>query len=248
VTRDARYGDSMERLMYNTILGAKPLERDGRTFYYSDYNFRGSKVYSPHAWPCCSGTMPQLAADYRISTYFRDARGVYVNLYIPSTLRWTQGGSQIALTQTSAYPHDTEVLFEVKASKAAEFAVNLRIPAWANGASVAVNGKRQAVQVGAFTTLWREWREGDRIEVELPMKARLEAVDAQHPETVGLLVGPVVLFAITDADPQVTRAQLLAAKKIGAESWQVETVGGPMKMLPFTGIGEEKYSTYVRVT
>ena len=45
------------------------------------------------------------------------------------------------------------------------------------------------------------------------MKARLEAVDAQHPETVALLVGPVVLFAITDAEPKVTRAQLLAAKK-----------------------------------
>ena len=248
VTRDARYGDSMERVMYNTILGAKPLERDGRTFYYSDYNFKGSKVYSPHAWPCCSGTMPQVAADYRISTYFRDSRGVYVNLYIPSTLRWTQGGAQIVLTQTSAYPHDTQVLFEVKASKAAEFAVNLRIPAWAEGASVAVNGRRLAVQAGAFTTLWREWKTGDRIEVELPLKARLEAVDAQHPETVGLLVGPVVLFSITDADPQVTRAQLLAAKKIGAETWQVETASGPMKMLPFTGIGDEKYSTYLRVT
>src|SRR3984957_13495307 len=74
VTRDSRYGDSMERVMYNTILGAKPLERDGRTFYYSDYNFNGSKVYSPHGWPCCSGTMPQVAADYRINTYFRDPR------------------------------------------------------------------------------------------------------------------------------------------------------------------------------
>ena len=73
VTGDPRYGDSMERMMYNTILGAKPLESDGRTFYYSDYNFKGSKVYSPHRWPCCSGTLPQVAADYRINAYFRDA-------------------------------------------------------------------------------------------------------------------------------------------------------------------------------
>lgn len=247
VTRDARYGDSMERVMYNTILGAKPLERDGRSFYYSDYNFKGSKVYSPHGWPCCSGTMPQVAADYRINTYFRDARGVYVNLYIPSTVRWTQGGAQIALTQKSAYPYDTHVEFEVKASKAAEFAVNLRIPAWAEGAAVVVNGRRRAAEAGSFTTLRREWKTGDRIEVELPMKARLEAVDAQHPETVGLVVGPIVLFAITEADPRVTRAQLLAARKIGAESWQVETASGPMKMLPFTRIQDEKYSTYVRV-
>ena len=59
--------------------------------------------------------------------------------------------------------------------------------------------------------------------MELPLKARLEAVDAQHADTVALLVGPIVLFAITDSQPAVTRAQLLAAKKTGAQSWQVET-------------------------
>ena len=247
VTRDSRYGDSMERMMYNTILGAKPLERDERTFYYADYNSKGRKVYSPHGWPCCSGTMPQVAADYRINTYLRDTRGVYVNLYIPSTLRWTQGGAQIAVTQKSEYPYDSQVQFEVKASKPAEFAVNLRIPAWAEGASVSVNGKREAAQAGTFAQVQRQWKSGDRIELELPMKARLEAVDPQHGDTVGLLVGPVVLFAITDGEPKVTRAQLLAAKKTGAQSWQVETAGGAMKMLPFTEIGDEAYSTYLRV-
>ena len=47
VTRDSRYGDSMERVMYNTVLGAKPLQPDGQTFYYSDYSFKGRKVYYP---------------------------------------------------------------------------------------------------------------------------------------------------------------------------------------------------------
>src|SRR5271167_2207047 len=131
----------MERVMYNTILGAKPLLADGSTFYYSDYNFRGSKFYKPDHWPCCSGTLPQVAADYRINTYFRDARGVYVNLYIPSTVRWTQGGAQVSLTQKGEYPYDSHVEFEVKTSRAMEFAVNLRIPAWAEGASVSVSGK-----------------------------------------------------------------------------------------------------------
>ena len=92
VTRDSRYGDSMERMMYNTVLGAKPLQPDGRAFYYSDYNFDGRKVYKQAHWPCCSGTLPQVAADYRINTYFRDPAGVYVNLYIPSTVRWTHNG------------------------------------------------------------------------------------------------------------------------------------------------------------
>src|SRR6202166_2333055 len=248
VTRDSRYGDSMERVMYNTILGAKPLERDGRTFYYSDYNFKGSKVYSPHGWPCCSGTMPQVASDYRINTYFRDAHGVYVNLYIPSTLRFTQNGAQIALTQKSEYPCDSHVQFDVKASKSAKFVLSLRIPAWAEGASISVNGKREAAQAGSFAQVRRHWNSGDRVDLELPMKARLEEVDRQHAETVGLLVGPVVLFAVTDAEPRVTRAQMLAVNKTDAQNWQVETADGPMKMLPFTAIGDESYSTYLRVT
>lgn len=248
VTRDSRYGDSMERVMYNTVLGSLPLEADGRTYYYSDYNFNGRKVYHKERWACCSGTLPQVAADYRINTYFRDARGVYVNLYIPSTLKWTQGGAEMALTQKSEYPYDSHIHFEVKASRAAEFAVNLRIPAWAEGASVSVNGKREAVLAGAFVTVWREWKDGDRIEVELPLKARLKALDPQHADTVALLVGPVVLFGVTDSQPAVTRAQLLAAKKSGPQNWQVETSGGAMKMLPFTGIGEEQYSTYLRVS
>ena len=74
VTGDGRYGDSMERVLYNTVLGAKRLEPDGHAFYYSDYNVSGRRVYFPDAWPCCSGTLPQVAADYRILTYFRDPR------------------------------------------------------------------------------------------------------------------------------------------------------------------------------
>ena len=60
VTRDSRYGDSMERVMYNTVLGAKPLMPDGRTYYYSDYNFEGRKIYrADQHWACCSGTLPR---------------------------------------------------------------------------------------------------------------------------------------------------------------------------------------------
>jgi len=234
-------------MMYNTILGAKPLQGDGRAFYYSDYNAKGRKVYSTHQWPCCSGTLPQVAADYRINTYFRHERGVLVNLYIPSTLRWMQGGAQIELTQKGEYPFDTHVQFEVKASRAVEFELKLRIPGWSEGASVAVNGKREAAAAGSFASVEREWKSGDRIDLELPMKTRLETIDARHPETVALMYGPLVLFAVTGAQPAVTRAQLLAAKKVGAQSWEVATASVTMKMLPFVAIEDEEYATYLRV-
>ena len=75
--------------MYNTILGAFPIQADGTSFYYSDYGTPGKKVWYRDKWPCCSGTFPQLAADYHISTYLRAADGVYVNLFTPSRVKWT---------------------------------------------------------------------------------------------------------------------------------------------------------------
>ncbi len=250
VTRDARYGDSVERLMYNTVLGAKPLQSDGTAFYYSDYNFAGHKGYSNHRWPCCSGTLPQVAADYRINTYFYDSQGLYVNLFIPSKVEWQHQNVRIDLTQKNTYPFDSVVHFELTMANPHEFGLYLRIPGWTRGASVAVNGKRQAAELapGTFAVLRRQWKTGDRIELDLPMTTRLEAIDAQHPEMVALMNGPLVLFAITNAAPQVTQKQLLAAKRTGMRRWQVETANGSIAMVPFTEIDNEDYSTYLRLT
>jgi uncharacterized protein len=250
VFRDPGYGDSMEKVMYNTILGAKPLQADGRTFYYSDYNVEGKKVYSEHRWPCCSGTFPQVAADYRINTYFRDAQGVFVNLYIPSTLRWTHRGAEVTLLQKSSYPNDGQIDFEFSLSKPTEIAVHFRIPAWAEGTSISVNGKRwrDPVLPGTFASLRRKWKNGDHVELEMPMKMRLQPLDARNPDTVALLRGPLVLFAVTTSPGKVTRQQLLDAKDAGPGKWQVATAGGPMKMLPFTAIEDEQYSTYLQVS
>ena len=249
MTQDSRYGDSMERVMYNTVLGAKPIQPDGRCFYYSDYHFQARKVYSSHRWACCSGTLPQVAADYRICTYFRDGQGIYANLYIPSTVRWNHAGSQVSLTQKSAYPLDGAVQFEFGLARPAEFAANFRIPEWAQGAALAVNGKRITTDVvpGRFASIRRKWKSGDRVELDLPMTARLQAVDTQHSNTVALMRGPLVLFAITKSAPKVSRTQLLAATSVGAGKWQVATAQEPIIMLPFAAIEDEQYSTYLQV-
>jgi DUF1680 family protein len=100
---------------------------------------------------------------------------------------------------------------------------------------------------GQFATVSRAWQNGDRIEIDLPMKLRLEAVDPQHPQTVALLCGPLVLFAITDKPPVVTARQLLAARKIGPQKWQTATADGTLDFLPFTAIADQSYSTYLTV-
>ena len=101
------------------------------------------------------------------------------------------------------------------------------------------------VKAGSFKAVRREWKTGDHLGLELPLTKRLEAIDARHPNTVALLCGPLVLFAITNARPVVTREQLLSATKAGERSWRAATSGAPLKLMPFTSIADEEYSTYL---
>jgi uncharacterized protein len=249
VTRDPRYGDSMERVMYNTVLGAKPLRADGRAFYYADYNVAGRKIYSNHRFPCCSGTLPQLAADYGISSYLRDARGIYVNLYLPSSARWVQQGARCSLRQITDYPFADTIAMRLTVSQPCEFAVRLRIPAWASGARIEVNGSRWhgAAEPGSFAIIERGWHDGDRIEFELPRRLRIEPLDARHPRTVALLCGPLVLFAIGGGNGQLQpqRAELLRARQIAAQRWQVSLGETTLTLLPYVAIDDEEYSTFL---
>jgi uncharacterized protein len=252
VTRDSRYGDSMERVMYNTVLGAKTLRPDGRAFYYADYNFSGRKVYSNHVFPCCSGTLPQVAADYRINAYFRDPLGIYVNLYLPSKVRWVQDGVKVSLSQTGDYPFEDSVSLELATSAPKEFALRLRIPEWAQGSRIEVNGKRWPDEpiCGRFAAISRQWRSGDRVDVQIPRVKRLEPITRHHPNTVALLCGPLVLFAIIDQYglPSITRRQLVGARQTGKRVWEAGTSRSVLKMLPYVEIDAEQYSTYLRVT
>jgi DUF1680 family protein len=248
VTRDGRYGDSMERVMYNTVLGALPLKADGSTFYYSDYNFKGKKVYHKSSWSCCAGTLPQVVADYGINSYFQEPGAVWVNLYIPSVLRWTEGSNQLELAQTGTYPLKDAIELRLKTASSANFALHLRIPAWAEGATIAVNGKATPLEVTkGFAVIRRTWNSGDVVELELPSKLRLEPIDSAHPKVVALVQGPLVLFAKTKDQPALTPKQVLAARRTGAE-WMVDSEKESVTLAPFTDIGEAEYTTYLQLS
>jgi len=252
VTRDARFGDSMERVMFNTVLGARPMQADGRAFYYADYNLAARKVYSTHRFPCCSGTLPQVATDYGINAYFREPHGLYVNLYLPSSVRWVQGGARCVLTQGGEYPHADLVSMRIAAQQAREFTLYLRIPAWAVGARIEVNGAHwtNSAEPGRFAALTRTWHDGDRIELALPRTLRLEAIDRRHPDTVALLAGPLVLFPVGAAGERapLRRSDLLAVRQVEPRRWQTRSASAPLTFLPYVAIDAEEYSTFLTVS
>ena len=250
-TRDSRYGDSMERVLYNTIAGAPPVMSDGTTFYYSDYNNSAKKVHYRDKWPCCSGTYPQLAADYGISSYYKSSDGIYVNLFLPSRVTWSQNNTQVTLRQTTEYPHAQTTQLAFALARPETFAVYLRIPAWAGAkTTVSVNGRRAdtPIEPGKFMALERSWKDGDRVEVEFEMPLRLEAVDEQNPTNVALVQGPLALFAVTEIPSRVTRAQLLGASRVSQSSddWAVRTDSGVVTLRPFAKIMDEGYRLYIR--
>jgi len=252
-TGDSRYGDSMERVLYNCILGAKPIAEDGHGFYYSDYNHDAVKVYHPYKWHCCTGTFAQVTADYGISAYFHDADGIYVNLFVPSRAVWLRGRrDRVTLTQTTEYPHTPATQIAVRTDTPAAFPIYLRIPAWAGAkTTIAVNGKRfaQGPEPGRFAKVGRQWKSGDRIEVEFDMPTVLESVDALHPNLIAAVHGPLALFAVGETPTQVRKRDLLAARQVasGSPNWQTKTEAGTLTMRPFTEIKDEHYRLYLEV-
>jgi DUF1680 family protein len=253
ITRDSRYGDSMERVMYNTVLGALPIRPDGQAFYFSDYSGRAHKGFHKYRWPCCSGTLPMIATDYAISTCFTDPEGIFVNLYVPAAVNWVQDGKPCSLKIETDYPYEPLVVLTLQLPEAQTFALNVRIPAWSQGAQLRVNGRLEpaSLEPGTFAAVRREWRSGDRIELELPLGRDLESVDAEHPNLVALRSGPLVLMRILDdtAPSPLARQSLLAAMRDpgGAHAWQVPTDRGPVTLKAFADIASEQYSAYQAV-
>ena len=251
-TRDSRYGDSMERMLYNTIAGAFPVMSDGTSFYYSDYNNSAKKVHYRDKWPCCSGTFPQLAADYGISSYYKSDDGIYVNLFVPSRVSWSQSNTQATLTQTTNYPHAQATQLALSMPRPETFTVYVRIPGWAGPkTTVSVNGGRADVpaEPGKFIALKRTWKDGDRVEVEFEMPLRLEAIDDQNLNNVALVQGPIALFGVGDIPSRITKAQLLAASRVSQSSDDrtVRTDSGVLTLRPFAKIMDEGYRLYLRV-
>jgi uncharacterized protein len=251
ITGDSRYGDSLERVLYNTVSGALPMKSDGTAFYYADYNSMGSKTYFEYRCPCCSGTLGQVVADYGMSSYFLDERGVFVNLYAPSRLRWRQRGRSITLEQSTAYPLTSDIELTVRTETPETFSIRLRVPAWAGDrSSVAVNGQRAELTRGGFHEIRRPWRDGDRIELTLEQPVRLEPVDAKHPDLVAAMQGPLALFAVGERFLPLRRHDLLsmAQAATGSSEWRVTTADGIQSFRPYFAVGTGTTRLYQNAT
>jgi DUF1680 family protein len=234
ITGESRYGDGLERVLYNTILGARDPDGAGNFFYYSDYHPRAKKTYYHRKWPCCSGTLVQTVADYGISAYFQATDGIYVNLFTPSEARLNINGVPVKLTQHTGYPLDGAIEVRVDPAASREFAVHLRMPGWLRSQpEVSVNGKRfdGPALPGTFTQIRRRWKKNDAIHVTFPLDVRTEPIDSKNPDIVAVMRGPLMMVGIDPA----------------SDGFPLFEAGARQNFKPFYAVEDEIYSTYFRV-
>ena len=169
ITDDPKYADEIERSAYNDLLGA--LAPNGEDWCY--YSFpNGQRVHTTY-WRCCKSSGAMALEELPAIAYGMPAPNVIsVNLFGPGTATFTlQDAGTVRLEQLTEYPFDGAITLRVEPERAARFAVRLRIPAWASGATARVIGDDMmpAALPGAYVVVDRVWASGDRIELRFPM-------------------------------------------------------------------------------
>lgn len=187
-----RYGDMMERAIYNALFAAQ--SPDGRRIrYYTPFD--GPRKYFDGDTYCCPNNFRRIVSELPTMIYYRSEGGLAVNLYTASSASLTlDSGVQLAVRQETDYPTTGRVVLHVDPSRVAAFPLRLRIPRWCAAAQVAVNGKPvdQPVRSGEFLDIRREWKSGDRVEIDMPMPWRLVRGREAQSGRVAIVRGPVV--------------------------------------------------------
>ncbi len=250
-TGEARYGDGLEKVLFNTMLGATDPDGQGNFFYYSDYHDGARKGYYKRKWPCCAGTLLQSVADYPLNLYFAGADSLWANFYAGSRLRWKARGTPVEIVQTTSYPESEQVELRVKSRSPSEFTLRLRIPSWAEGTEIRLNGKRAPVEArpGQFARLRRKWQDDDTVEIHLPFRFRTAPVDSRHPDLVALMYGPLMMVALEP--PSGLRLSAKTIRSLRPAPGRVlefisPTSAGDVRWMPFYRVQAETYTTYLR--
>ncbi|WP_026486276.1 beta-L-arabinofuranosidase domain-containing protein [Caldanaerobius polysaccharolyticus] len=205
-TGNAKYGDWVEKMLYNAIGALLPIAPGGKIQYYANYFIDGAvKTVEDRrlqngganfAWQCCTGTFPHDVAEYYNLLYYYDDESLYVSQYLPSRVKWEKDSVNIEIQNFSKYPEEDKVKFVITTDKDIEFSFKFRVPSWVKrGVKVKING--EDIELNARANEWgvisRKWQNGDIVSIEFPFHLYFKAVDKQNPDIVALCYGPVVL-------------------------------------------------------
>ncbi|MBX4989855.1 glycoside hydrolase family 127 protein [Rhizobium lentis] len=222
---DRRYADIMEQALYN---GALPgLSTDGKTFFYDNPLESAGKHHrwKWHHCPCCPPNIARLVTSIGSYMYAVSDDEIAVHLYGESTARLKlANGAEVELAQVSNYPWDGAVAFTARLQTPAKFALSLRIPGWAEGATLSVNGEMLDLATNiqdGYARIDRQWTDGDRVALYLPLSLRPQYANPkvrQDAGRVALMRGPLVYCVETTDNGEDLNAIVLPRELPAAET------------------------------
>lgn len=237
---DAKYADLYEETMYNALLGSTDLT--GKVFYYTNPLDANVGRAPWHTCPCCVGNIPRTLLMMPTWAYAKSADGVYVNLFVGSTIRLEDvAGTDVEMVQATDYPWSGKLALTVNPKAPKNFSLRIRVPNRgvsslyrstpdANGiTSIAVNGQTvKPVMEKGYAVITRRWKAGDKVDVVLPMKVqRIHASEkiADTRNKVALRRGPLV-YNIEQVDQDINK--VLSPNSPLTAEWQGDLLGGVM--------------------
>ncbi len=226
VEGESRFGDVMERALYNGINSGMSL--DGTLYCYRNpLESHGEKIRNEfYDTDCCPPNIERTMGALPGYFYASNAKGLIVNLYGASTLQWhLESGPPVRIRQTTNYPWEGTVDLAVDAPRPAQFSLFLRIPAWSKETSLSVNGQVQTAEAGQFAEVHRLWKQGDHVQLTFNMKPRLTAANALVRENGGRVAverGPLV-YCLEKPDQTLTASLFDESLLVSGSSAFTET-------------------------
>ena len=197
---DEKYAAYYERALYNHILSSQHPDTGGFV-YFTPMRPDHYRVYSQPetSFWCCVGSGLENHGKYNEFIYAHTDKDLYVNLFIPSKLTWSE--KNLSLIQQNHFPEKPSTSFTLSLKQPVKVNLLLRYPSWVTPGKfdVLVNDIPVKIEAapGSYASIERLWKDGDRVEIKLPMHVTAEKFP-DGSEYKALEYGPIVLGAKTN--------------------------------------------------
>lgn len=271
-TGEAQYADYIERALYNGFL-AQQNAQTGMPAYFLPLGAGSRKKWGTKTrdfW-CCHGTMVQAQTLYPELVWFTDGDKITAAQYIPSEFTAEMNGANVTVSQTTGMKYYNDqaffdekddgqmsrwlLKFSVKCDKPVRFTLSLRVPEWAKGVELEVNGKNTAAPVkDGWLDITSDWQ-NDSVQVFFPSELRAETLP-DMPELMSVVDGPIVLAGITGSDCGITGADKLNEQFMPQmehtygtfpwrqNSWRTRNQPQSVMFRPLYEVTDEEYTVY----
>ena len=271
-TGEAQYADYIERALYNGFL-AQQNAQTGMPAYFLPLGAGSRKKWGTKTrdfW-CCHGTMVQAQTLYPELVWFTDGDKITAAQYIPSEFTAEMNGAKVTVSQTTGMKYYNDqaffdekddgqmsrwlLKFSVKCDKPVRFTLSLRVPEWAKGVELEVNGKNTAAPVkDGWLDITADWQ-NDSVQVFFPSELRAETLP-DMPELMSVVDGPIVLAGIIGSDCGITGADKLNEQFMPQRehtygtfpwrqnSWRTRNQPQSVMFRPLYEVTDEEYTVY----